>query len=101
MAEAPRNVSDLVARAAEQAPDHLAFAESASWDGVGRSGASPRSTQTARMPTTWAGRTSWSRRSPTIAHAEGGTPIAATACAKIRGSGFSRPRSSDTPRNSK
>ncbi|MEV4317746.1 AMP-binding protein [Actinocrispum sp. NPDC049592] len=30
MAEAPRNVSDLVARAAEQAPDHLAFAESAS-----------------------------------------------------------------------
>jgi long-chain acyl-CoA synthetase len=30
MAEAPRNVSDLVARAAEKAPDHLAFAESAS-----------------------------------------------------------------------
>src|SRR5688500_18519805 len=30
MAEAPRNVSDLVARAAETAPDHLAFAESTS-----------------------------------------------------------------------
>jgi long-chain acyl-CoA synthetase len=29
MPEAPRNVSDLVARAAEQAPDHLAFAEAA------------------------------------------------------------------------
>jgi long-chain acyl-CoA synthetase len=29
MPEAPRNVSDLVARAAGQAPDHLAFAESA------------------------------------------------------------------------
>jgi long-chain acyl-CoA synthetase len=29
MAEAPRNVSDLVARAAEQAPDRLAFAETA------------------------------------------------------------------------
>ncbi|MET0235251.1 MAG: AMP-binding protein [Kibdelosporangium sp.] len=29
MAEAPRNVSDLVARAAETAPDRLAFAESA------------------------------------------------------------------------
>jgi long-chain acyl-CoA synthetase len=29
MAEAPRNVSDLVARAAQQAPDHLAFAEAA------------------------------------------------------------------------